>query len=516
MPTRGNRSSNDRLTVWISSAVLLLTAGPSTSTASAQSRFRPAIPKTWNEAELAEWATPVAGLNVRPKHVSAETYYRAPIDNHRTYPVYAADREPAGYWEMLQKVGPKPLIEPERLRTEADWIEAGRRVFDELDHFTMRSYDPNLISRVRAFQATSPDGRLGSARWIPTEKGLAIGLSNCESCHARREASGVRVPGPPVGSAGYGADGPAAVVPLLIAANNVAAAPFILAEPFPMRAYRAFAVPWIEDDIHADFKQMSMEALRPINAPAVAVSNGIFARWNGSPYYPSKIPDLIGVHERKYLDATATHLNRGIGDIMRYAALVSYAESSEFGPHRLTTSEQSQVMGRLPDEGLYALALYIHSLKAPSNPNPFDEKARAGQKLFQSEGCNGCHTPPFYTNNKLTLAEGFTPAKDQPASLDVLPISVGTDPGLALKTRKGTGYYKVPSLKGVWYRGRYLHDGSVASLEEMFDPDRLKDTHRPGGFRPAGVATRAIPGHRFGLSLKPAEREQLIAFLRTL
>ena len=27
----------------------------------------------------------------------------------------------------------------------------------------------------------------------------------------------------------------------------------------------------------------------------------------------------------------------------------------------------------------------------------------------------------------------------------------------------------MPSLKGVWYRGRYLHDGSVTSLEELFD-----------------------------------------------
>jgi len=26
-----------------------------------------------------------------------------------------------------------------------------------------------------------------------------------------------------------------------------------------------------------------------------------------------------------------------------------------------------------------------------------------------------------------------------------------------------------------------MHDGSIASLEEMFDPDRLKDTHEPGG-----------------------------------
>ena len=93
---------------------------------------------------------------------------------------------------------------------------------------------------------------------------------------------------------------------------------------------------------------------------------------------------------------------------------------------------------------------------------------------------------------------------------------MGTDPSLALLTRKGTVYYKVPSLKGLWYRGRYLHDGSVASLEEMFDPDRLKQTHIPGGFRPLGSDTRAIPGHTFGLNLKPEERQQLIAFLKTL
>lgn len=76
------------------------------------------------------------------------------------------------------------------------------------------------------------------------------------------------------------------------------------------------------------------------------------------------------------------------------------------------------------------------------------------------------------TNNKITLASGFEIPKDKPAALDVLALSVGTDPGLAMQTRKGTGYYKVPSLKGLWYRGHYLHDGAVASLEEMFDPDR--------------------------------------------
>ena len=60
----------------------------------------------------------------------------------RTYPVYLSGREPKGYWEMLQKVGPKPLIEVERLETEADWIDAGRRMFFESDAIHQRTLVP--------------------------------------------------------------------------------------------------------------------------------------------------------------------------------------------------------------------------------------------------------------------------------------------------------------------------------------------------------------------------------------
>jgi len=49
-------------------------------------------PKTWDAKALADWATPVAGLNVRPGHFSEEEYYRAPVDNLRTYPVYYRTR----------------------------------------------------------------------------------------------------------------------------------------------------------------------------------------------------------------------------------------------------------------------------------------------------------------------------------------------------------------------------------------------------------------------------------------
>ncbi len=171
---------------------------------------------------------------------------------------------------------------------------------------------------------------------------------------------------------------------------------------------------------------------------------------------------------------------------------------------------------RLPDEALYALTIYLTSLSPPSNPNSMDANARAGQELFDREGCSGCHTAPLFTNNRLTLAAGFVPPADLPTTLDVMKISVGTNPSLALKTRKGTGFYKVPSLKGVWYRGRYLHDGSLPTLEEMFDPKRTTADFVRTGFSGVNNQYHAVPGHEFGLKLTVEERKQLIAFLRTL
>jgi hypothetical protein len=488
-----------------------------------QSVYRPAVPRVWDEAALADWATPVAGLNVRPKQISAKDYYSLAVENLRTYPVYFPGREPEGYWDMLQHIGPKPLIEPGKLKTEADWIEAGRRVFSEADHVHLRTFDPKWIATARSRETYKqlqplPDGTVSDLRWVPTKKGVALSFKDCSGCHVLYLPDGTGIPGAPISASrtSFGSN----LIGELQSEKRVvqASAPFLMGpEPPGMWLYQAWGVPWRKDDINERLKTLKTFTEAEFLAPRAAFArSGGFPRWNGSLYFPAKLPDLIGIKERKYIDHTATHLHRGIGDLMRYAAQVSFAETADFGPYHMLGEHTRRVEARLPDEALYALALYIYSLQPPPNPNPFDEKAKAGQKIFTREGCIGCHTPPLYTNNKLTLAEGFTPPNDKPATLDILPISVHTDPGLAMKTRKGTGYYKVPSLKGVWYRGHYLHDGSAASLEEMFDPSRLEETHVPGGWLPAGMKTRAIKGHEFGLKLNPVEREQLIAFLRTL
>ena len=54
-------------------------------------------PRIWNDRDLSDWATPVAGLNDRPGHFSEKEYYSAPVGEFvRTHPVYFPGREPAG------------------------------------------------------------------------------------------------------------------------------------------------------------------------------------------------------------------------------------------------------------------------------------------------------------------------------------------------------------------------------------------------------------------------------------
>jgi hypothetical protein len=91
--------------------------------------------------------------------------------------------------------------------------------------------------------------------------------------------------------------------------------------------------------------------------------------------------------------------------------------------------------------------------------------------------------------------------------------SQGTDPTLALETRRGTGFYKVPSLRGVWFRSAFGHGGQAETLEEWFDPARLEPGYVPKGFH---LGPGPIEGHEHGLDLSPDERRDLIAFLKTL
>src|SRR5262249_53513334 len=150
---------------------------------------------------------------------------------------------------------------------------------------------------------------------------------------------------------------------------------------------------------------------------------GVMARHRTSIFSPVQVPDLIGVKERKYLDRTGLQQQRSIADFMRYAAMNrgSFQGTDALASHNGFIPADPPNFKKLPDPStrmrysdaqLCALALYVYSLLPPANPNKFDAAAEQGQKIFEREGCVVCHTPPLYTNNKLTPAEGFIIPED--------------------------------------------------------------------------------------------------------
>jgi len=180
------------------------------STVAAQTRdTRVQAPRFWNDRELADWALPVAGLNVRPGHFSEADYYAAPdAEWVRTYPVYFPGREPDGYWDMIRSKKPEPLIMP-GARTASEWVADGKRVFEEIDVPDFRTTDPQLIAVARsadAFQLRGghpqKDGTVLGLRWVPSAKGLALGVSDCSGCHTRVLPDGSLLNGAPDGFSG--------------------------------------------------------------------------------------------------------------------------------------------------------------------------------------------------------------------------------------------------------------------------------------------------------------------------
>ncbi len=116
----------------------------------------------------------------------------------------------------------------------------------------------------------------------------------------------------------------------------------------------------------------------------------------------------------------------------------------------------------------------------------------------------------------LTPADGFEIPEEHWDKYDIFGISVGTDPSYTLNTRRGTGYYKVPSLKGIWYRGPFFHNAWLATLEDVFDARRVRDDYIPTAFRTPGKNSQAVRGHEFALDLSDKDKKALIAYLRTL
>jgi len=148
---------------------------------------------------------------------------------------------------------------------------------------------------------------------------------------------------------------------------------------------------------------------------------------------------------------------------------------------------------RPPRELAWALAMYVYSLTPPPHAvTNDDERVAAGEKLFQ-DSCAGCHH---------NAALGGDP----------VPVRrVGTDEALALGKGRGTGNYRPPALIDLVHAAPYLHQGAVPTLDDLLSPARLSPDYTGSPVGPGPVL-----GHAFGTRMSSEERENLVAYLRTL
>ena len=136
-------------------------------------------------------------------------------------------------------------------------------------------------------------------------------------------------------------------------------------------------------------------------------------------------------------------------------------------------------------------------LLAPPPPAPPSPASAAGQKLFGSTGCAGCHTPQMQT--------GRSPV----AALDRKPVFLYSDlllhdmgalgDGIAQASANGRQFKTAP-LWGLRAGAPFLHDGRANTIDDAI---RLHD----------GEARRARDNY---LHLQELQRQQILAFLNTI
>jgi hypothetical protein len=507
------------------------------------------VPKTWDQKAIDSLQLPLADPRATPTHIQADYYYKIPARGFvKTYPVYHPDHEPKidgkNYLDWLKSQKSEPILTDfSALKTEADWKAngpaLGKEVFEAVlgDDRNPAFAGVSLrdVRNTEWYKKTGvpydDQGLVPTLRYVIAMDGsVHVGTFSCAMCHTRVEKlpSGRKI-------IITGAQGNFPFDRIGAVRREASPAGARLIDSFLPRFL--FGAPWLDSDPTGRYMQAGSTER---TAMLAAIPAGVLARHGTSMLSPVQVPDLIGIKGRRFLDRTGLVRQREIGDLMRYAALNQGTDflcrygtfvpaSALPGMARWNDAPPApnQLQGfpgvRYTDEQLYALALYLYSLAPPENPyapktDAERELTDRGRKVFADSGCAKCHNPKQgYTNNKLVRAAGFKVPDDHPEKANILGQSVGTNPMLATPTRRGTGLYKVPSLKGVWYRGPFEHNGSVATLEDWFDRKRLNDDYVPTGWKgPPAAKSRAVTGHEFGLNLSPIERAALIAFLKTL
>lgn len=140
-----------------------------------------------------------------------------------------------------------------------------------------------------------------------------------------------------------------------------------------------------------------------------------------------------------------------------------------------------------PWEKLAPLAEYIYSLRRPANLSaPDPAQTKLGQRLFTERGCISCHDGPRGSGKRVYTYDELGTDRAMQRWLD--PELTGTFccGAKAAASDRPTHGIKSPRLVGAFALGRFLHNGSVDSLEQLFCLNGSRPTRTDAPFGDQG------------------------------
>ena len=231
----------------------------------------------------------------------------------------------------------------------------------------------------------------------------------------------------------------------------------------------------------------------------------------------------VGVFGRRGRRNAPAIVNRGYGRAFFWDARSASLEEQVLKPIEdpnemdLPVTEVAGRVGLTPEELSRALASFVRSIL--SGDAPFDrfvngERAalsveqQAGLQVFRSKGnCAACHVGPNFSDER-THDTGIAWAGGAgPAGRTGEAGGAFLDEGRAAVTGKpeDRGAFKTPTLREVARSAPYMHDGSLATLDEVidfYDKGGRANPHLDPEIRP--------------LRLSAGEKRSLVAFLESL
>ena len=140
------------------------------------------------------------------------------------------------------------------------------------------------------------------------------------------------------------------------------------------------------------------------------------------------------------------------------------------------------------------LAASFAAAQAAAAAHPMSEEAKRGREIFFSEkgNCTACHVGANLADEKYHNI-GIGMEKPEP---DLGRFVVTKDP-------KDTGAFKTPTVRNVAFNAPYMHDGSVATLEEVVE------WYDKGGHPNANLSDKIRP-----LKLSAQEKADLVEFMK--